>query len=340
MFKDEAEIYVKAGDGGKGCVAFRREKFRPKGGPSGGDGGKGGDIIIKAINNCNTLLHLAHKTHYRAGNGQMGLGKDCDGKSAPDLIIEVPPGTLIKDETQRLLVDLEKDGQEVVIAKGGKGGLGNIHFATPTNQSPRYAQPGEKGEDRHLFLELKLIADVGLVGFPNAGKSTFISRVSAAKPKIASYPFTTLEPNLGIVQLQDYRTLVFADIPGILEGAHQGVGLGDKFLKHIERTRVLVFLIDIAPLDEVDPLKTLEILKKELANYSEILAQKPYVIAANKMDLTDAQVNLEKFAKAIDQIVYPISGVTGKGIPDLLKAVVELIDKQDTLKENSCANIS
>ncbi|NUM36395.1 MAG: GTPase ObgE [Candidatus Brocadiae bacterium] len=327
MFKDEAEIYVKAGDGGKGCIAFRREKFMPRGGPSGGDGGKGGDVIIKAANNCNTLLHLAHKTHYTAENGENGLGKDCYGKAAPPVIIEVPPGTLIKDENQRILVDLEKDGQEVVIARGGKGGLGNIHFANSVNQAPRYAQPGEQGEKRHIFLELKLIADVALVGFPNAGKSTLISRISAARPKIAAYPFTTLEPNLGIVQLQDYRTLVVADIPGILEGAHQGVGLGDKFLKHIERTRVLIFLIDIAPIDNTDPLQTLEVLKKELSNYSETLAKKEYVIAANKMDLTDAQSNFERFAKAVDRPVYPISGVTGKGIQDLIKAVVDLMDK-------------
>lgn len=328
MFKDEAEIYVRAGDGGNGCVAFRREKYVPRGGPSGGDGGKGGDVILKAVHNCNTLLHLTHQKDYRAKHGEKGMARDCNGKDAPSLYIEVPPGTLIKDEQGRLLLDLKENGQEVVIAKGGKGGLGNMNFATSTNQTPRYAEPGMPGEERHLFLELKLIADVGLVGFPNAGKSTLISRVSKARPKIAPYPFTTLEPNLGIVELPDYRTIVFADIPGILEGAHEGVGLGDKFLRHIERTRILIFLIDIAPLEGTDPFETLQILRKELTSYSETLGKKDYIIAANKMDLTDAEANLAKFRAQVDRPIYPISGVTGKGIAELLYAVVSLLDQQ------------
>jgi GTP-binding protein len=325
MFKDEAEIYVRAGKGGNGCVAFRREKYVPRGGPDGGDGGKGGDVVIRAAGNCNTLLHLAHQHQFCAEDGSPGRGKKCSGKSGCALIIKVPPGTIIRDKEGRLLKDLQHVGDEILIARGGKGGRGNTHFASPTNQVPREAELGQAGEEYYLRLELKLIADVGLVGFPNAGKSTLISRVSAARPKIADYPFTTLSPNLGIVNLPDYRTLVFADIPGIIEGAHAGVGLGDKFLKHIERTRVLVYVIDIAPIDKSDPVETFSILRKELASYSESLAQKDFVIAANKMDLTDAQENLQKFCEKVKIPVYPISAVTGEGVGRLLQAILEMI---------------
>lgn len=326
MFKDEAEIFVKGGNGGPGCASFRHEKFAPRGGPNGGDGGDGGSVIIKAVANCNTLFHLVRNQRFLAEHGQQGGSNQRTGKSGANLIVPVPPGTCIQDEQHRLLCDLQEEGQEIIIAKGGKGGKGNVHFATPTRQAPRRFEPGEKGEERKVFLELKLIADVGLVGFPNAGKSTFISRVSAARPKIADYPFTTLEPNLGIVELPLYRTMVIADIPGILEGAHKGIGLGDKFLRHIERTRILLYMIDIAPMDEKDPAETLQILQNEIANYGKTMHDKKFLVAANKMDLTDSDKNFEEFQKKVNFPIYPISGVTGKGIPELLRAIVKVLD--------------
>ncbi|HPY74206.1 MAG: GTPase ObgE [Planctomycetes bacterium] len=329
MFKDEAEIYVKAGDGGNGCASFRREKYVQRGGPDGGDGGNGGDIIIRATPNCNTLFHLSRNRKFIAKNGQQGGRNKCTGKSGTPLVIPVPPGTCIYDDQKRQLCDLEEENQEIIIAKGGKGGRGNVHFATPTHQTPRKFELGETGEERKIFLELKLIADVGLVGFPNAGKSTFISKVSAARPKIADYPFTTLEPNLGIVELPTFRTIVIADIPGIIEGAHKGVGLGDKFLRHIERTRILLYIIDIAPLDQQDPLETLKILQNEIVKYSNVMKEKKFLIAANKMDLTDAEKNLEEFRKETNLPIYPISGVTGKGIPQLIQAIVKTLDNLD-----------
>lgn len=326
MFKDEAYIYVKAGDGGKGCVSFFRAKYMPRGGPDGGTGGRGGDVIIRAYANCNTLFHLIRKRHYHAQKGMPGGGQNCSGRSGKSLFIKVPTGTLIKDENKNLIADLKKDGDEIVISKGGKGGRGNASFARATCQTPRYAEPGEKVEERRIYLELKLIADVGLVGFPNAGKSTLLSHISAAHPKIAAYPFTTLEPNLGIVSLSDFRHIVFADLPGIIEGAHQGVGLGDKFLRHIERTRVLIYLLDIAPTDGTNPAHTFEILRKELNHYSATLGAKPFVIAANKMDITEAEENFKKLCQEVSFPIYPISGVTGQGIRELLQAVVKMID--------------
>ena len=328
MFKDEAKIYVKAGDGGDGSVSFRREKFIPRGGPDGGDGGHGGDIIIRAVANCNTLLYLVRQRSFHARNGERGRGKLCSGKSGRPLVIDVPPGTLIKNSNGQLLADLTVVGQEIIIARGGKSGRGNHHFARATNQAPREAEPGQPGEERELFLELKLIADVGLVGFPNAGKSTLLSRISAARPKVASYPFTTLEPNLGIVEVFDYRTIVIADIPGIIEGAHQGTGLGDKFLRHIERTRVLIYVLDIAPLDGSDPLATLHVLQQELRSYSGKLADKKFIIAANKMDLTEAQDQLDGLRRHLEIPVYPISAVSGNGIDKLIAAVVKIIDDE------------
>ena len=326
MFKDEAQIYVKAGDGGDGCVSFRREKYIPRGGPDGGDGGQGGDVIIRAVANANTLFSLVRKRHFNAADGKPGRSKLCSGKSGHPLVIAVPPGTLIKDGNGQLLADLTTVSQEIIVAYGGKGGHGNQHFAHASNQAPKEAEPGAPGEERELFLELKLIADVGLVGFPNAGKSTLLSRISAARPKVAAYPFTTLEPHLGIVAISDYRTIVVADIPGIIAGAHQGTGLGDKFLRHIERTRILVYVLDIAPLDGSDPVVMLDTLQRELSSYSSKLAAKKFVVAANKMDLTEAPERLDQLRRHLTIPVYPISAVSGSGIDSMIAAIVAIID--------------
>ncbi|MCK5455880.1 MAG: GTPase ObgE, partial [Melioribacteraceae bacterium] len=283
MIIDYAQIYVKAGDGGEGAVAFRREKFVPKGGPSGGNGGNGGSIIFVADSNLTTLLDFKYKRKILAEDGVNGAKSLKDGKAGKDMIIKVPAGTVIKDaKSEEVLLDLNKVGEEVVFLKGGIGGKGNSNFATSTNQTPRYAQPGRPGKEMDIILELKLIADIGLVGFPNAGKSTFISVVSAARPKIADYPFTTLEPNLGIVKYKDYKSFVIADIPGIIKGAHQGKGLGYKFLKHIERTKILLMLID-STVEE--PLNEYEVLIEELSKFSELLKEKVKVIAFTKSDL-------------------------------------------------------
>lgn len=294
MFIDYAEISVKAGDGGSGQVAFRREKYVPKGGPSGGDGGNGGNVIIEAHHNLQTLLDFRYKRNYRAENGEKGGSALKDGKWGKDVIIKVPPGTIIKDaETEEIIADLDESGKKITLARGGKGGRGNSKFATSTNQTPRFAEPGTSGESRSVILELKLIADVGLVGFPNAGKSTLISVISAAKPKIADYPFTTLEPNLGIVKYKDFQTFVVADIPGIIEGAHEGKGLGIQFLKHIERTRILLFLIDI--LSE-DYQKSYNTLLTELESYSSVLSEKKKIVAISKADLVSDE-EMEKIRK-------------------------------------------
>lgn len=285
MFIDYAEIEVKAGHGGSGQISFRREKYVPKGGPSGGDGGNGGNVIFLAQHNLHTLLDFRYKRNYAAENGEKGGSSLKDGKSGKDVIIQVPVGTIIRDkETNEVLADLDTDGKSVVVARGGIGGRGNSKFATPTNQTPRHAEPGRPGEQRSISLELKLIADVGLVGFPNAGKSTLISVISAAKPKIADYPFTTLEPNLGIVQYKDYQSFVVADIPGIIEGAHTGKGLGIKFLRHIERTGILLFLIDIT---SENPQKDYDTLVNELASYSTVLLEKKRIVAFSKADLVE-----------------------------------------------------
>ena len=299
MFIDYAAIEVSAGKGGDGAVAFRREKYVPKGGPAGGDGGRGGNIIIQAHHNLNTLLDFRYKKKYKAGNGEMGGSSLKDGKDGKDVLIKVPPGTLIKDsESEQILFDLDEDGKEVILAKGGKGGKGNSKFATSTNQTPRYAEDGKPGEQKKVVLELKLIADVGLVGFPNAGKSTLISTVSAAKPKIADYPFTTLEPVLGIVKYKDYESFTIADIPGIIEGAHEGKGLGHKFLRHIERTKIILFLIEATTEDFITDY---EVLYLELKNYSKKLMEKKMLVAVSKSDLIDEKKKKEilklKFGK-------------------------------------------
>lgn len=319
MFIDYAEIEVKAGDGGNGAVAFRREKYVPKGGPSGGNGGNGGSVYLIADENLSTLLDFRYKRKYIAGKGQPGGSSLKDGKNGDDVIIKVPVGTIVKNaETGTILFDLTKNGQKVLIAKGGKGGKGNSNFATPTRRTPRFAEPGKPGEVKRIILELKLIADVGLVGFPNAGKSTLISTISAAKPKIADYPFTTLEPVLGIVQYKDFRSFTVADIPGIIEGAHQGKGLGIKFLRHIERTKILLFLIDIT---SDDYQRDFNILYNELKKYSRKLVEKKILVALSKADLL-SDFELKKMKKVIfkkvDEPAMIISAVSGYDIEKLI----------------------
>jgi GTPase len=328
MFVDEAEIHVKAGDGGAGCVSFRREKYIPKGGPDGGDGGRGGDVIFLADPNKNTLLDFSGRHHWHARRGEAGMGKKMYGQSGDDLVIPVPPGTLVYDKEHNvLLADLNQPGQKVVIAKGGKGGKGNWHFKSSTNQTPRYAEPGGEGQERNLRLELKLIADVGLVGMPNAGKSTLLSVVSAARPKIANYPFTTLEPQLGIVELVGDRRMVFADIPGLIEGAQHGAGLGHAFLRHIERTKIIVHLLDLFPLDGSDPAENYKKIRGELESFSPELANKREVIAANKLDLaTDDNAALEKLMQDLpDRDIFAISGATRQGVDPLLQEMWRIL---------------
>jgi GTP-binding protein len=318
MFVDEAKIWVKAGDGGNGCVSFRREKYVPKGGPDGGDGGKGGDIYFIADENLDTLLDFVGKHHWQAENGRPGSGQNKAGADGKDLVIRVPPGTLIYDADYNLLLkDLNETGMKVCIAIGGKGGKGNKQFATSVHQAPRFAEPGKPGQERNLRLELKLIADVGLVGMPNAGKSTLISRCSAARPKIASYPFTTLEPVLGIVGLSDYRRFVMADLPGLIEGAHRGAGLGFEFLRHIERTRIIVHILDIMPVDGSDPVQNYHSIRRELDEYSKALAEKQEIIVANKIDLDPDGKILKNLKKKFDGKIIAISAVTGKGVKEL-----------------------
>ena len=329
-FVDQVSIQVKAGDGGNGAVAFRREKFVERGGPSGGDGGSGGSVVFEADPGLTTLLDYRYQQHHRARSGQHGMGSDMNGASAEDLILRVPVGTLIRDQDSgELLADLAAPGARAVVARGGRGGLGNMNFATSTRQTPRFAQDGKPGEERRLVLELKLLADVGLVGFPNAGKSTLISRVSRARPKVADYPFTTLVPNLGVVPYKDGVSFVMADIPGLIEGAAEGAGLGHQFLRHVERCRVLVHLVDLAAAgDDRAPLRDLEVLDRELARYSPKLAAKPQIVAANKVDLPDARAQLAAFQAAMAARgvpVFPISAATGEGLGPLLDAVAQVL---------------
>jgi GTP-binding protein len=325
QFIDEARITVKAGDGGNGVVSFRREKFIPKGGPDGGNGGNGGSVVIRADRQLNTLLDFRYRRIYKAERGENGRGKNQFGKFGEDVVLNVPCGTIIKDApTSIVLADLTDDGDSVEIAHGGKGGKGNAEFATSTNQAPRVAEEGTKGEERELLLELKLLADVGLVGFPNAGKSTLISILSAAKPKIADYPFTTLTPNLGIVRFAEGKNFTVADIPGLIEGAHAGKGLGIQFLRHIERTRVLVFLIEST---SQDIRGDYEILLNELRAYSKHLLDKPRIVAITKMDVADAEIRKKvaktKFGRTIP--VVPISAVTNVGTRDLVERMWNLL---------------
>jgi GTP-binding protein len=330
MFVDEVDIHVAAGNGGRGCLAFRREKFVPRGGPSGGDGGHGGSVFIVASPHTNTLINFRFHPELTAERGDHGQGSNCTGQSGADLDLAVPIGTLVYEKTgdpnepRRLLADLAHVGDRVLVAQGGRGGLGNAHFATSTNRAPRKVQPGEPGQEKDLRLELKLLADVGLVGFPNAGKSTLIARVSAARPKIAAYPFTTLTPNLGVVSLSGDRSFVVADVPGLIEGAHRGQGLGHQFLRHLERTKVLVHLVDISSGTGRDPADDLDTLRRELELFEPTLAAKPQIVAANKMDALDDETRLtalEARAKALGLAFFKISAVSGAGVPDLLEAM-------------------
>ena len=315
MFIDRAEIFVKAGDGGHGCVSFRREKYVPKGGPDGGDGGNGGSVYLCSQDGIDTLLDFAGRHHWPAERGGDGAGKNCSGKAGDDLKINVPSGTIVIDiEHDIVIKDLNGPNQQVCVARGGRAGYGNKRFATPTDQAPRHAQPGKPGQERHLRLELKLIADVGLVGLPNAGKSTLLSRISAAQPKIASYPFTTLQPSLGIVELSDYRRFVVADIPGLIEGSHAGQGLGHDFLRHIERTRLILHLVDIAG---ADPVANYHAIRHELQQYSPALADKPEIVIASKMDLDPDGQALAAFQDALGREVIAVSAVTGRQLTEL-----------------------
>jgi GTP-binding protein len=333
QFVDYVKIRVKAGDGGSGCVSFRREKYVPRGGPNGGDGGRGGHIIVRASAQLNTLLDLRYQRQYRAKRGQHGMGKNMHGKDGGDMIIPVPVGTIVKDEeTGEILADLDAEDREVVAAKAGRGGLGNAHFATPTRQAPRFAQPGEKGEERTLIIELKLLADVGLIGLPNAGKSTLISIISAAKPKIADYPFTTLEPNLGVVKLEDFRSFVIADIPGLIEGAHRGAGLGFQFLRHVERTSMLLHLVDISEMSPGDPIDNLKKINRELDLYNEKLLERPQVVVATKLDIADRGKldRLSDYCNNNNTVFFAVSAVTGHGIKELVRYVAATLQSSET----------
>jgi GTP-binding protein len=327
MFIDRAKITVKAGDGGNGVTAFRREKFVPRGGPSGGDGGRGGDVWMESDEGFNTLLHLRYNPEHKAERGKHGEGSNRHGKDGEDVTVKVPVGTQVFNaEDSELLFDFTEPNQRFLAAKGGKGGWGNSHFATPTRRAPRYHYDGRPGEEKELQLELKLIADVGLVGFPNAGKSTLISVISAAKPKIADYPFTTLEPNLGVVDMGDFKTFVVADIPGLIEGASEGAGLGDRFLRHVERTKLILHLVDVSSFSGREPVEDYEIINRELANYSGELAERPQIVVATKIDALDDPERLEQLktkAAADGKEFFAISSVTGSGVKELVSAVSE-----------------
>lgn len=328
MFVDEVDIIAVSGSGGNGCASFRREKYVPRGGPDGGDGGDGGSVYLQADETLNTLQHLAGHHHWRAESGRQGMGKKKAGRSGEDLYVRVPAGTIVYDADSRLtLKDLAQHGESICVARGGKGGRGNVHFKTSTNQAPRECEPGEPPQTRNLHLELKLIADAGLLGKPNAGKSTLISRLSAARPKIAAYPFTTLCPCLGIVELPGGRRFVMADIPGLIEGAHAGAGLGDEFLRHVERTRLLVHIVDICPPDG-DCVKDYRAINKELKQYSAALAAKRQIVVANKMDLTDSDKNLRRLRRAAGKDVIAISAATGKGLAELTQRIWEALQEE------------
>jgi GTP-binding protein len=327
-FVDEATIYVKAGDGGDGCVSFRREKYVPRGGPNGGDGGKGGDVVFRCDPNLNTLLDLVSKAVFRAGDGQDGKSKNQHGADGADVLIRVPVGTIIFDQdTDLALIDMKEAGVSIAVARGGKGGRGNVHFASSINQTPTQFEEGQPGQERHLRLELKLVADVGLIGQPNAGKSTLLSRISAAHPKIAPYPFTTLQPAVGIVELDALRRFTAADLPGLIRGAHEGKGLGDEFLRHIERTRIIVHLVDAIPLDGTDPVENYHAIRRELGLYSSRLAEKLEIVAANKIDLYGAERGVEKLRQGLGCEVFAISALTGQGLRPLLEKVAQVLDE-------------
>lgn len=334
MFADTAKIYIRSGNGGDGHVGFRREKFVAAGGPNGGDGGKGGDLIFEVDEGLNTLNDFRYIRKYCAKNGENGGNNRCNGADGEDLIVKVPEGTVIKEaETGKVIADMSHENRRVVLLKGGRGGKGNMHYVTPTMQVPKYAQPGQKGRELNVILELKVIADVGLVGFPNVGKSTFLSRVSNARPKIANYPFTTLNPNLGVVDLEGTDGFVIADIPGLIEGASEGVGLGHEFLKHVERCKVILHIVDAAGTEGRDPVEDIRLINSELAKYSEVLAGKPQIIAANKMDVfpeEERESVLEQIREGIREempevTVLPISAVSGYGVREALYAIHDML---------------
>ena len=328
-FIDEAIVTVQSGDGGRGCVSFRREKYVPRGGPDGGDGGRGGEVVLAAAAGRRTLYPFRFRRFFKAPNGAPGEGSQRSGKSGTDLIVEVPPGTLVFDATSgELIKDMLADGDTLCVARGGRGGKGNTHFKTSTHQTPRFAQPGEAGETLELRLELKLLADVGIIGLPNAGKSTLLARVSAATPKIADYPFTTLTPNLGVIAPPfGGEPFVMADIPGLIEGAHKGVGLGTRFLRHVERTRILVVLIDVQSVDQDDPLRDWRTVNEELRLYGRQLVEKPQVVVLNKVDLSGAEQKVAAFRKASTEApVIGISAATGAGIRELLGRIVAALE--------------
>ena len=328
-FIDEAIITVESGGGGKGCVSFRREKYVPRGGPDGGDGGKGGDVILRSTSGRRTLFPFQLKRQFKAKNGTHGQGKQKTGSNGKDLIIEIPPGTLVKDaETGEVLKDFTAADESYIVVHGGRGGLGNARFKTSTNRTPRYAQPGEDGQNRQLKLELKLLADVGIIGLPNAGKSTLISKISSAAPKIGNYPFTTLTPTLGVVETGWSDPFVVADIPGLIEGAHQGAGLGTQFLRHIERTRILIHLIDAGTIDPEHPLDHFKTVNRELESFNPQLTQKPQIVVLNKMDLPGTRESADAFEDALDaEPVILISALQKKGVKRLISRILELLDK-------------
>ena len=333
-FIDEAKIYIRAGHGGRGCVSFRREKFVPRGGSDGGDGGKGGDVVVRTSASARTLLDLKYRQHHFARHGEHGKGSNRTGADSPDVIVVVPVGTVVKDAgTGEIIADLTSVDQEVIAARGGRGGQGNAKFATATRQAPRFAQPGEPGEEKTLLLELKLLADVGIIGMPNVGKSTFISRVSAARPKIADYPFTTLVPNLGVVSCGEGRSFVIADIPGLVEGAHEGVGMGIRFLRHVERTRVLFHILDLSREPYEGAGHDFEVVNRELARFSPEMIEKPQIVGVNKIDLP---VSRERLKNAVDFFaekgirILPFSAATGEGLPEILKTMMLLLQETDT----------
>ena len=331
QFIDQVKIYLKAGDGGNGCTSFRREKFVPRGGPDGGDGGKGGSIVFEASPHLSTLIDLRYQQNYILKHAEHGQGKKMYGRNSPDMIIPVPVGTTVKElESGEVLADLVAAGEIYVGAQGGRGGRGNAHFATPTNQAPTFAEPGFPGEEKSLLLELKLLADVGLVGFPNAGKSTLISAISSARPKIADYPFTTLSPQLGVVSLRDNKSFVVADIPGLIEGAHEGKGLGFQFLRHVERTSVLLHLIDISEMTDEDPIESFKIIRNELDRYHQDLSLKPFIVGASKIDIQGAGTKLKKlrqFCKKNRYDFFAFSAVAHTGLEPLIQFLGSRVDQ-------------
>ncbi|WP_071460260.1 GTPase ObgE [Bacillus massilinigeriensis] len=329
MFVDQVKIYVKGGDGGNGMVAFRREKYVPNGGPAGGDGGRGANVVFEVNEGLRTLMDFRYQRHFKAPRGEHGMSKNQHGKNAKDMIVKVPPGTVVTDaETKEVIADLTEHGQQAVIARGGRGGRGNTRFSTPANPAPELSENGEPGQEKDVILELKLLADVGLVGFPSVGKSTLLSVVSAARPKIAEYHFTTIVPNLGMVETGDGRSFVMADLPGLIEGAHAGVGLGHQFLRHIERTRVIVHVIDMASMEGRDPYEDYLTINKELKEYNLRLTERPQIIVANKMDMPEAEDNLVIFKEKLqeDHPVFPISAITREGLRDLVFAITDLVE--------------